>query len=304
MPEWNWTVELGTAILRSQLRNAFALRDVVEQRRYLDCLLLDAGPSASKVTAQEVVGEEVRGTWLTLDPPSPITLLYLHGGGFAFYPKDSYRNFIALITEAANTSTFVLDYRLTPEHPYPAALEDVRAAYRWLLIQGVSPERLVVAGDSAGGNLTLALLCDLRDRGLPLPAFAFALSPATDFDSVRPSMTVNEPFDWLSAVMALTWRDWYCRPEQRSLPLVSPIRADLRGLPPIYIQAGRAEILYDSIAAFAVEAKSQGARVTLETWPGMNHVFQFFGEQAASSAAALRRIGEMVALSLHASVSN
>jgi acetyl esterase/lipase len=95
--------------------------------------------------------------------------------------------------------------------------------------------------------------------------------------------------------MALTWRDWYCSPDERALPLVSPIHANLRGLPPIYIQAGRAEILYDSIVAFAIEAKSQGANVTLETWESMNHVFQFFGHDAPQSSEALRRIGEVIA---------
>lgn len=303
LPEWNWTIELGTEILREQLLRASALPDITAQRRYLDCLLLNAAAKVKGVTHREVVTPEVRGTWLTLQTPSPTTLLYLHGGGFAFYPRDAYRNFIAMITVAANTSTFALDYRLAPEHPYPAALNDAREAYRWLLSTGVSPDQLVVGGDSAGGNLTLALMCDLRDHGLPLPAFAVALSPATEFDEIRPSMTGNEPYDWLNGAMALTWRDWYCRPEQRSLPLVSPIHANLRGLPPIYIQAGRAEILYDSIAAFAVEAKSQGAAMTLETWPGMNHVFQFFGEDAPQRASALRRIGKILSQSVRHSVS-
>jgi monoterpene epsilon-lactone hydrolase len=108
-------------------------------------------------------------------------------------------------------------------------------------------------------------------------------------------MTANEPSDWITGAMALAWRDGYCLPEERSLPLISPIHANLRGLPPIYIQAGRAEILYDSIAAFAIEAKSQGAHVTFESWPCMNHVFQFFGHDAPQSSEALRRIGEVVA---------
>src|SRR5664280_234430 len=102
------------------------------------------------------------------------------------------RNLIALITLAANTSTFAVDYRLTPEHPFPAALDDARAAYRWLLKRGTPPGQIVIAGDSAGGNLTLSLLCDLRDRGLPLPALGIGLSPATEFDNIRPSMTANE----------------------------------------------------------------------------------------------------------------
>ena len=297
LPGWNWTLELGTAIIRDQLRAAFAQPNVTENRRFLDCMVLDS-PLRKQVSTTDVSENDVRGSWLIPANPSPVTLLYLHGGGFAFYPKDSYRNLIALVTLAANTSTFAVDYRLAPEYPFPAALDDARAAYRWLLKRGVPPSQIVIAGDSAGGNLTLTLLCDLRDRGLPLPALGIGLSPATEFDIIRPSMTANEHSDWITGHMALVWRDWYCRPEQRSLPLVSPIRANLRGLPPIYIQAGRAEILYDSIAAFAIEAKSQGAHVTFESWPSMNHVFQFFGHDAPQSAEALHRIQEVIAQSV------
>ncbi len=301
MPGWNWTVEVGTEIIRNQLRAAFAQPNVTEHRRVLDCMVLDS-PLHKQISTTDVSESNVRGSWHLPANPSPVTLLYLHGGGFALYPKNSYRNLIALITLAANTSTFAVDYRLTPEHPFPAALEDVRAAYQWLLNRGVLPGQIVIAGDSAGGNLTITLLCDLRDRGLPLPALGIGLSPATEFDTIRPSMTANRHSDWITGDMALAWRDWYCRPEQRSLPLISPIHANLRGLPPIYIQAGRAEILYDSIAAFAIEAKSQGAHMTFESWPSMNHVFQFFGHDAPQSAEALHRIQEVIAQSVRESV--
>jgi len=269
MPDWNWAVELGTAIIRNQLSAAFAMQDVIEQRRYLDCLVLNSS-AAKDVWTKDVLDEEFSGTWYIPKDPSPVTLLYLHGGGFAFYPKSSYANLISLIAIAADTSTFAVDYRLTPEHRFPAALDDARAAYLWLL-------------------------CDLRDRGLPLPALGAALSPATEFDTIRASMTANEHSDWITGQMALAWRDWYCSPNERALPLVSPIHANLRGLPPLYIQAGRAEILYDSIAAFVAEAKLQGANVTFESWESMNHVFQFFGHDAPQSSEALRRIGEVVA---------
>jgi monoterpene epsilon-lactone hydrolase len=294
MPGWNWAVELGTAILRNQLHTAFTIPNVTEQRRYIDSLVLDS-PAAKEVARKDVCDGSLRGTWHTPKNPSAATILYLHGGGFAFYPKASYANLIALVARVAKASTFAVDYRLTPEHRFPAQLDDVRAAYRWLLVNGTDPRRLVVAGDSAGGNLTLALLCDLRDRGLPLPSLGIALSPATEFDTIQPSMTANENSDWITGPMALTWRDWYCSADERVLPLVSPVHADLRGLPPIYIQAGRAEILYDSICAFVLAAKQQGADITFESWPDMNHVFHFFGNDAPQSAEALRRIGEVIA---------
>jgi epsilon-lactone hydrolase len=294
MPGWNWTVELGTAIIRNHLRTAFALHEVTEMRRYLDALVL-APQWKHRLVTKDIAEESFRGTWFLPPDPLPITLLYLHGGGFAFYPRDSYANFIALVALAANARTFALDYRLAPEYRFPAQLDDVRAGYLRLLDDGIPAQQIVVAGDSAGGQLTIALLCDLRDRRLPPPALGIALSPATEFDTIRPSMHGNKESDWISGEMALAWRDWFCAPEQRADPLVSPIHANLRGLPPIYIQAGRAEILYDSIASFAAEALRQGADVTLESWPGMNHVFQCFGYDAPQSAAALGRIGAVVA---------
>jgi acetyl esterase/lipase len=293
MPGWNWTVELGTAIIRNHLRTAFQIPDVVEMRRYLDTLGL-APEWKHTLTTREVQEENFRGTWYRPANPSATTLLYLHGGGFAFYPRDTYANFIALIALATNAATFALDYRLAPEHRFPAQLEDVRAGYLRLLDDGVPAQQVVVAGDSAGGQLTIALLCDLRDRRLPPPALGIGLSPATEFDTIRPSMTANEGSDWISGEMALKWRDWFCTPEQRADPLVSPIHANLRNLPPLYIQAGQAEILYDSIAAFAAEAEKQGAEIVFESWPSMNHVFQCFGYDAPRSAEALGRIAAVV----------
>jgi acetyl esterase/lipase len=293
MPGWNWTVELGTAIIRTHLRTAFKISDVVEMRRYLDTLVL-APQWEHKLTTKEIREESFRGTWYLPTEPLPITLLYLHGGGFALYPRGSYANFIALIALATNASTFALDYRLAPENRFPAQLDDVRAAYLRLLDDGIPPQQIVVAGDSAGGQLTIALLCDLRDRRLPRPALGIALSPATEFDTMRPSMKENEHSDWITGEMALTWRDWFCSPEQRSHPLVSPMHADLHDLPPLYIQAGRAEILYDSIAAFVAEAEKQSAEISFETWPSMNHVFQCFGYDAPESAAAIGRIAAVV----------
>jgi acetyl esterase/lipase len=225
--------------------------------------------------------------------------LYLHGGGYSFYPK-AYANLIALITLAAQSRTLALDYRLSPEYRFPAQLEDAVGAYRWLLDNGTDPNELVIGGDSAGGNLALALLLSARDLKLPLPKLAFALSPPTDleaaieFEGSSTSLVRNEAFDWIDRRMLFKWADWFCQPTQRRDPYVSPAYADLWGIPPIYIQAGRAEILHDSIAAFASRAKSQGADVVLDSWADMNHDFQMFGYQVPQSAEALRRLGEVI----------
>jgi acetyl esterase/lipase len=285
-------MELGTQVMRGQLAVAFQMRDVKEARRYLDSM--DIGPSVPEMDIKDVCGETFRGHWFVpQQADTRVTLLYFHGGGYSFYPR-AYARFIAQVTLAAKSRTFALDYRLSPEHRFPAQLEDALNAYRWFLGEGTQPQDLVVAGDSAGGNLTLALLLSLRDARLPLPALAIALSPATDLEGPHPGIPGDLGVDWIEPDMLQQWADWFCDPAQRGIPLVSPVKGDLRGLPPIYIQAGRAEILYPSIQAFADRARDQGVDVVLECWEDMNHDFQMFGPEVPQSAEALRRLGEVV----------
>jgi acetyl esterase/lipase len=295
LPGWNWFVELATAVLKRQTLIALQMDDVKEARRYLDSVVMSS-PALSEVSITPVVQEKFRGSWFTgknsagKNEEPRVSVLYCHGGGYSFYPQ-AYANFIALITQAAKSRTFALDYRLSPEHRFPAQLEDALNAYRWLLETGADPERLVVAGDSAGGNLTLALLLAARASKLPMPALAVALSPPTDFD---PDHIDTGDFDWIDKPMLVQWADWFCDDAERRNALVSPLWADLRGLPPIYIQAGRVEILYPSIQVFADRAQQQGADVVLETWENMNHDFQMFGLDSPQSAEALRRIGQVI----------
>ena len=290
-PGWNWVVELGTQILRRRVATAFKMRDVHAARRYLDSVVLTL-PALSEVTVAPAVDGKVRGKWFRPRiEMGGVTVLYIHGGGFSFYPR-AYDNFIALIALATKSRMFVPEYRFSPEYRFPAQLEDALAAYRWLLQAGTDPDRLIVGGDSAGGNLTVALLVAARDSNLPLPSLAFALSPPTDFEITE---FRNEECDWIDSRMLLKWADWYCDRAERRNSLVSPLHADLRGLPPIYLQAGRAEVLYDSIRHFADRARSQGANVVLEAWDDMNHDFQLFGPYAPQSTDALRCLGEVIA---------
>ena len=289
-PGWNWFVEVATHLLKTQVNTAFKLGDIKEARRYLDSVVISS-PALSQVNIRPVVHEKFRGSWFSgKNATSGVTVLYFHGGGYSFYPQ-AYASFIAQVTLAAKSRMFALDYRLSPEHRFPSQLEDALSAYRWLLENGTDPDHLVLAGDSAGGHLTLTLLLKVRDSQLPLPALVIALSPPTDFESEIGS---NGEFDWIDKRAFLQWRDWFCDPAQCRNPLVSPVWADLRGLPPIYIQAGRSEILCDSIQAFAAHGNNQGADVVLETWEDMNHDFQIFAPDAPQSAAALRRIGEVI----------
>jgi monoterpene epsilon-lactone hydrolase len=297
-PSWNFAAELGTEILKRQLQTAFEMTDVKAARSYLDSLVVDYGIT-SKVSITIVAEPNFKGSWFLPPAAAPnVVVLYLHGGGYSFYPKSSYDNLTALIALSVNAKTFALDYRLSPEFPFPAQLIDATECYRWLLSNGVDPSHIVILGDSAGGNLTLALLLSLRDSKLPLPALAICLSPATSFEAtalvISEELSESAGLDWIEYRMALRWADWYCSPEQRRNPLVSPLNADLRGLCPIYIQAGGAEILLPSIQAFVDHAKDQQADVTLEIWPDMNHDFQMFGHEVPQSAEALKRIGAVV----------
>jgi acetyl esterase/lipase len=196
-----------------------------------------------------------------------------------------------MVALSAKSRLFALDYRLAPEYKFPAQLTDASNAYKWLLSQGVDPAQLVVIGDSAGGNLTLALILSLRDSSLPLPALAICLSPATDFGGDAPA---ESEFDWITPRMAMQWASWFCSQDECSNPLVSPVNADLRGLPPIYIQAGGGEILLPRIQRFVDRAREQGADVALEVWPAMNHDFTMFGYDVPQSAEAIKRIGEVI----------
>lgn len=289
-PSWNWFVEVATQVLRRQVIVAFKMGDIERARLYLDSVVISS-PVTRAVNITPVVQPNFRGRWFAQKSvETPVIVLYLHGGGYSFYPR-AYDYFIALITLAARSRTFALNYRLTPEHRFPAQLEDAMNAYRWLLDSSADPDNLVVAGDSAGAHLTLALLLAIRDAKLPRPALAIALSPPTDADT---SGLRDQGFDWIDKAALTQWADWFYDPAHRRDALVSPLRADLHGLSPIYMQAGRAEILYDNIQAFADWGKNQGADIVLESWADMNHDFQMFGSDAPQSAEALRRIGEVI----------
>jgi len=277
--------------MKKQLAIAFQMCDANEMRRYLDSFFI-AGPFPP-MTRRDTVRPQFRGTWFIPNDANPrIALLYLHGGGYSFYPRG-YSHFIAQIAQTARARTFALDYRLAPEHRFPAQLEDAVAAYRWLLESGADSRRLVVAGDSAGANLTLALLLSLRDAGDPMPGLAVLLSPPTGAEGVR-APDADRHGDWITKKMLEMWVQWFCDSTQLQDPLVSPVRADLRGLPPIYVQAGAAEILYGSIQAFVDRARSQGADIVLDSWEHMTHVFQIFAPYVPQSAEALRRMGEVI----------
>lgn len=289
VPGWSWFVELSSQVLGMQVHNALEMPNVREARRYLNSVVIKS-PALSAVTITRVAEGKFKGNWFTRKKEKDdLTLLYFHGGGYSFYPRP-YEHVIAMITLASKARTFALDYPLTPERRFPSQLFNALKAYRWLLDNNTDPRNLIVAGDSAGGNLILALLLAARDAKLPMPALAIALSPAMDFEA----SVVDKSSDWITRKVLLQWADWFCDESERSDPLVSPIRASLKDLPPIYIQAGRGEVLFESIRAFAERAKEQSADVVLESWRDMPHIFQVFGPDAPESDQALKRIGQVI----------
>jgi len=218
-------------------------------------------------------------------------LLYLHGGGYIVCSPLTHRYLVARLCRDSGLRALVVDYRLAPEHPFPAAVEDAETAYRWLLDQGHAPHDIVVAGDSAGGGLTLALLLTLKDKGLPLPAGAGLFSPWTDLALTGWTMLTKARQDpMLRLDSASLGARHYLQGTSPTHPLASPLYADLTGLPPLFVQVGEREILLDDSRRLVDKAHQHGVTAELETWPGMPHVFQAFAH-LPEAGRAVRRMG-------------
>lgn len=209
---------------------------------------------------------------------SGAVVYYLHGGGYVFGPMTTYVNLLANITRRTRARALWLDYRLAPECPFPAAVDDALAGYRWLIErQGAQPERIIIAGDSAGGGLALATMLAARDAGLPLPAGAALLSPWTDLTGTSATAISRAKVDVMldgSGIAAGGQR--YLAGADPKHPLASPLYADLRGLPPLMIHVGDAEVLLDDSRLLAERARAAGVEVSLHVWDGMFHVFPVF----------------------------
>lgn len=241
---------------------------------------------------------EIPCEWVLAPGADPnVRLLYLHGGGFVSGSGGFYLPLAAHISAAAKCAVLLPDYRLAPEHRFPAGLDDCVLAHDWMVANGPSgpaPARATfVAGDSAGGNLTLATLLALRDRGLPLPAGGIAISPTTDFTLISDSLqTVTDPI--ISAHTMPIFRGHYLGTSDPRDPLASPVFGDYRGLPHLLIQAGEHEMLRDDSVRVARKALSDGASVVLEVWPGMFHVFQSHDPLLPEARAAIDHIAEFM----------
>jgi len=220
-------------------------------------------------------------------------ILYLHGGGWVLGWYQSHRVLSAHIGKASQSRVLAVNYRLAPENPFPAALEDCLAAYHWIVNENVAPDRIVIAGDSAGGNLTLAMLMVLRDAGDPLPAAAVCISPMTDLACTGETFHANRDA-LLTAEFAASMARYYRGERDPCLPLISPHYGDMRGLPPLLIQAGEYEILLSDAQRIADKARSAGVHVTLTVWPKMWHVWHVNTPWLPEAKQAVDTIGSFI----------
>ncbi len=260
-------------IVRRQIKNKLKGNPDVQQARKA----LEAGslPVPKNVTFEPATIGGIKGEWVRVDGSQPsATLLYLHGGGYFACSPRTHRPITAAYAKNG-FAVFVPDYRLAPEHPFPAAIDDAEAAWNGLVAEGHAPASLTVSGDSAGGGLTLALLLTLRDKGQPLPAAAALLSPWTDLECTGASITTNANRDamfWPTGLKA--GGGFYLGQASSTNPLASPLYAEMRGLPPLIMHAGERELLRDDSTRLAERARQAGVTVELQIWPVVPHVWQ------------------------------
>lgn len=236
------------------------------------------------------------GEWVSsANITSPAVLLYLHGGGYSAGSPLTHRELAARLSLASGVRLLVIDYRLAPEHPFPAAIEDAVAAYQWLLHQGIAPEQIMIGGDSAGGGLAMATLLCLRDQLLPLPAAAVLLSPWLDLALRGDSLQSRADLDPLCSYEGLRFAaKLYLGEADAQTALASPVYADLQGLPPLLIQVGDHEVLLSDSTRLAERARAAGVAVTLEVWAEVWHVWHFWAGAMPESQRAIARVGEFV----------
>lgn len=253
-------------------------------------------PLAEDIRCEAVEAGGVSSEWVTAPGAADDRIvLYLHGGGYVMGSINTHRELASHISRAAEARVLIIDYRLAPEHPFPAAIEDSTAAFRWLLGEGFDPGRIVIAGDSAGGGLTVATLVALKDQGIPLPAAAVCLSPWVDLEGLGRSMTTKAEEDpMVHRESLLGIGKAYLGSADAHNPLAAPLYANLTGLPPMLIQVGTSETLLDDAVRLAESAKKAGVKVTLEPWEGMIHVWQYYAARVPEAKKAVERIGRYI----------
>jgi epsilon-lactone hydrolase len=285
--------ETVEAILR---RSAFPADSSVEEQRQLLRDAVSAQPLPADVTVTAATLGGVPTAEIAVDGVEPRhVVLYFHGGVYVIGDAFLAADLASQVGRRAQAKVISVDYRLAPEHPYPAAVDDALAAYEALLDDGTAPSDVAFAGESAGGGLAVATLVNARDHGLPLPAAAYVMSPYVDLTLSGTTMDTKGDVDPLFTRELLQARVTdYTAGQDAALPLISPVFADLSGLPPLLIQAGTHELLLDDAVRLAQQAVAADVEVTLDITPLVPHVFQAYSAMLEEGAAALDRAGQFL----------
>ena len=295
--------EMVFSHLRSIADQAFKLIHDIDARRKLIEQYFCVHPSTSQIHGQwfPVESGRIAMEWVVADgADADRRILYLHGGSWISGSPAGYRAFLSRVSRAAGAVVLAVDYRLAPEHKFPAALEDCTEAYQWMRQNGPKGTAPAVSaflmGDSAGGNLALATLLKVRDLALPLPAAVVAISPATDFTGGSPSLVSRASVDPIinPAILPALIPVYLGDNTDPADPYASPLFGDYSGMPPILLQAGDSEVLLDDSTRLAKHASAQGCEVTLDVWDGMPHVFQGFAPFLPQALDAIVKIGEFI----------
>lgn len=289
-PDWDASMEIGIRFWRTQFTTAMRMKDIARGRALFDSLLTETD-DAYPVTV--VSTENPRGLWIIpKQVKTDITVLYLHGGGYTFNGPISKR-FAAMLAHHCRARLFMPLYRLTPEHPHPAQADDAFAAWQYLCTT-TQPEKIAIAGDSAGAHMALMHLQALKAKNLAQPCSCIAICPWTDIGERGESLKSNDQYDLAQGWMALKFGEWLDPDGRFGRAALSPITHDFTGLAPIYIQAGGREVLRDMILEFGKQQSGQGADIMLDLWPDMPHNFPAYDSTKPSSSEALERLGQLI----------
>lgn len=266
-----------------------------ERRQRLDALGTQY-KIATDVRIEGIKANGVRAEWSSTPDADPAcVILFLHGGGYVSGSLDSHRPLATEMGRMSGARTLALGYRLAPEYPFPAALEDALAGYRFLLSCGIDPRHIALAGDSAGGGLTVALMVSARDAGLPQPACGWCISPWVDLECLGRSMSSKAQVDPLiQKPYLMELAQAYLNGVEPRTALASPLYANLKGVAPLLIQVGSAETLLDDAVRLANIAGAADVAVTLEVWPDMIHAWPLFHQQVAAGRHAIARAGAFI----------
>jgi epsilon-lactone hydrolase len=268
----------------------------IEQLRDGFVALSKQFPPAADAIFERVDASGVSAEWVSIKggKQQPV-ILYFHGGGYCIGTAETHRDLVSRMCRAAGARALSVDYRLAPENPHPAAVQDGVAAYRWLLGQGIAARSIVIAGDSAGGGLTLATLLALRDAGEELPASAICMSPVTDLAKEGESMRTKVDVDPMVQPKSSTaYAQMYIAGGDTKGALASPLYAELKGLPPLLILTGTWEVLLDDSTRFAKKAEAAGVSVELEEWEEMVHIWPFFAAILPEGRQAIERMASFI----------